>query len=146
MNLFEQIEGLVSNKLATMKTILSIFKLEARLAGLSIFPLILNVCLLFIIIITLWLSTMVIIGYVALLFLGTFLPSIFLILILNLVLFIALLRYLSFNLKSMSFEKTRAFLSPAEDSQDDKPKKEVTTGHYKSGKKIAGPNPTSSNP
>ena len=139
MKLIEQIEGLVSNKIATLKTIFSIVKLEARLAGLSIFPLLLNVCMLFVILITLWLSIMFLIGYCAVLFLGTFLSAGFLILFLNLSLLLGLLKYLKYNLNNMSFEKTRAYLSSKESSEDDKLKKTLNRENCNDGKNITTP-------
>ena len=139
MKFFEQIEGLVSNKLATLKTMHSIFKLEARLAGLSVYPLLLNLCMLFVVLITLWLSVMLLIGYFILLCFGSLLLAFIFISVLNLGLLFGLLKYLSFNLRNMSFEKTRTYLSSKESSEDDKLKKTINRKNCNTGKNIAIP-------
>jgi hypothetical protein len=138
IKIFEEVEGFVSNKLSSIKTTFSIFKLEARLAGLSVFPLLLNMCMLFVVLITLWLSTMTLIGYFCALFGGTFLSAVFLIFILNLGLFFGLIKYLTYNLDNMSFKKTRMNLSPRE-SSDDELKKTIDRKNYSDGKNIAKP-------
>lgn len=139
IKIFEEIEGLVSSKISTLKIIFSIFRLEARLAGLSVYPLVLNMCMLFVVLITLWLSTMFLIGYFAVLFFGTLLLAVFLIIFLNLGFLFGLLKYLTFNLNNMSFEKTRACLSPKESSEDDKLKKTVNRKYCNARKNIAMP-------
>jgi hypothetical protein len=139
MKFFEQLEGLVSSKLATLKTIQSIFKLEARLAGLSVYPLLLNLCMLFVVLITFWLSAMLLIGYFALLYFGSVHLAIILIVFLNLGLLLALLKYLSFNLTNMSFEKTRTYLSSKESNEDDKLKKTINRKNCPTGQNIAMP-------
>ncbi len=139
IKIIEEVEGLVSSKLSSLKTILSIFKLEARLAGLSVYPLMLNMCLIFVVLITIWLSAMFLIGYFAVLYWGTLLLAVCFILLLNLILFAGLLKYLSYNLNNMSFEKTRASLSSKENSEDGKLKKRINRGNYKAGKDVAIP-------
>lgn len=136
IKIIEQIEDLVSNKLATFKTIFSIFKLEARLAGLSVYPLVLNICMLLVILVTLWLVTMVLVGYAVVFFLSTLLPAILFVLIINLFLCWALLRYLNFNLHQMSFEKTRAYLSPQESNDNDKLQKTINDGNSEAGQHV----------
>lgn len=139
IKIIEQIEGLVSSKIATIKTIYSIFKLEAKLAGLSVYPLLLNLCMLFVVLITVWLSIMLLVGYYTILFFGTFILSVVFVLLLNLVLLIGLLKYLSFNLNKMSFEKTRAYFSSNESNKDDELKKTINSKNSNSGKKITLP-------
>lgn len=120
MRVLEEIEGLVSSKLKLIKTIVSLIKLESRLAGLSIYPLILNICMLFVILITVWLSSMCLMGYLILLVSDNPLLPVFFVLLLNLMILLGLLKYLSFNLKSMSFERTRAYFSEKESADHDK--------------------------
>ncbi|BCA95391.1 hypothetical protein TUM19329_17520 [Legionella antarctica] len=139
IKILDEIEGLVSGKLSSLKTILSIFKLEARLAGLSVYPLMLNLCLIFVVLITIWLSGMLLIGYFAALFWGTFLLAVCLILTLNIILFVGLLSYLSYNLNNMSFEKTRASLSSKEYNENGKLKKKINRRNNSAGKDIARP-------
>jgi hypothetical protein len=114
MGIFDALEGLVSGKINILKTVMVIMKLEARLAGLSIFPLLMNLCMLFGVLITVWLSTMVLMGYFLMLALNNMMYTLLIIWIINLCLLIGLIKYLRFNLKNMSFEKTRDFFSKNE--------------------------------
>lgn len=120
MEAFKQLEALVSAKIAVIKTACSLIGLEARLAGLSFFPLILNICMLLVVLITVWLSTMFLLGYFVLLVSHHFLLSIFLTLLLNIGLLLGLLKYLSFNIRNMSFQKTREYFSQNKDTEHEK--------------------------
>lgn len=120
MKVLEEIEGLVSSKLNVIKSTFAMFKLEAKLAGLSVFPLILNICILFVVLLTLWLSVMISAGYLVLLLCNNFLLSISAVLLLNIGLLVGTLKYLSFNLKNMSFVKTREYFSKPESPDYDK--------------------------
>ncbi|WP_454781901.1 hypothetical protein [Legionella sp. WA2022007384] len=119
MEVLKQLEGLIAAKISVFKTVCSLIRLEARLAGLSLFPLLLNICMLFVVLITAWLTAMFLTGYLVFLVLGywelliphRFLVSISLVFLLNGGLLLGLLKYLSFNLNSMSFPKTREFFS-----------------------------------
>ncbi|KTD74207.1 hypothetical protein Ltuc_2054 [Legionella tucsonensis] len=119
MEALKQLEALIAAKISVIKTVCSLIRLEARLAGLSVFPLLLNICLLLVVLFTVWLSVMFLIGYFAYLASGYFvhlvpnrlLLSILFVLLLNVGFLLGLLKYLSFNIKSMSFQKTREFFS-----------------------------------
>jgi len=115
MKLFEQIDGFASDSLSLIKTIVSIFKLEAKLARLSIIPLILNLSMLFIIAITVWLSSMFILGYYSVIAFHSIIIAAAIILLINLLILISLIQYLKFNLCNLSFEKTRAYFSKKEE-------------------------------
>lgn len=111
MSTYEQLEGIVSAKIGTLKNLLHLIKLEAKLAGLSVFPLILNLFILFIILICLWFSLMLLIG-TGLYLLCDHLPlTIVGVIVINVFCFIGLLKYLAFNIRNLSFEKTRAYFS-----------------------------------
>ena len=114
MSLFVEIENLVSAKLAVVKTAATILKLETKLAGLTVYPLLLNLCLLLVGLFGIWTSSMLAIGYLLALWVHNILLCILGILFLNLGIVCGLLKYLSFNLKNMSFEKTRKFMSNKE--------------------------------
>ena len=120
MRLLEQIEGLASNFFGSLNAVLSIIKLEARLAGLSVYPLLLNVCMLFIILTTVWLSLMLLVGYLFTLLFVNIIIAIGLVTLLNIGLFILLLKYLQFNLGNMSFQKTRDYFSKKGKNEHDK--------------------------
>ncbi|MCW8442897.1 hypothetical protein OQJ05_02380 [Fluoribacter gormanii] len=119
MEALKQLEALIAAKISVVKTVCSLIRLEARLAGLSIFPLLLNICMLFVVLITVWLTAMCLIGYLIFLVSGHWvlltshrlLISISLVFLLNGGLLLGLLKYLSLNLISMSFPKTREYFS-----------------------------------
>ena len=123
MKLLEQMEGFVSDSLGMIKTVVSIIKLETRLTVLSVYPLLLTVCMLLIVVTTIWFSTMLLLGYFFTLFFESAMMAIGSVLLLNGVLFVVLITYLKFNLRQMSFEKTRACFSKKEEHEDDELKK-----------------------
>lgn len=114
MNFAEDIEGLVSNKIEVFKTMLAIVKLETRLLGLSILPLILNVVMILVAVVTIWSSLMLIVGYNLMHWFSSFIVGVFGIMSFNVLIAFGLFKYLSFNLKNMSFEKTRAYFNQRE--------------------------------
>ena len=127
MKLFEQIDGFASDCLSVIKTVVAIFKLEAKLARLSIFPLLLNLCSLLIIAITVWLSSMFILGYYSLLTFNSIIIAAAIILLINLLILILLIQYLKFNLRNLSFEKTRAYFSNNEGKPYEKLEESTTS-------------------
>lgn len=129
MSFFLEIENLVSAKIEVVKTAVSILKLETRLAGLSVYPLLLNLCCLLIGLIGLWTSSMLAIGYVLELWMHNILLCILAVLFLHIVIVLGLIRYLSFNLKNMSFEKTRAYIANRGNAHVE-PKKRITQRHF----------------
>ncbi|KTD54290.1 hypothetical protein Lsai_3112 [Legionella sainthelensi] len=111
MEVFKQLEALIAAKISVIRTALCIFRLEARLAGLSVFPLLLNICMLLVICITVWLTAMFLLGYFVALSSKSLILALFLILLLNIGLLLGLTKYLSYNLNNMSFPKTREYFS-----------------------------------
>jgi hypothetical protein len=119
MEALKQVEHLVSTKLSVIKAVLSLMQLEARLAGLSVFPLLLNLCMLLIVLMTFWLSICILIGYEFLLAFNSFPLALFLVFTLNLGVLWGLAKYLTFNIKNMSFEKTRSYIFQNKDMDDE---------------------------
>ncbi|KTC83594.1 hypothetical protein [Legionella cincinnatiensis] len=111
MEAFKQLEALIAAKISIIRTVLSVFRLEARLAGLSVFPLLLNICMLLVIFITVWLTAMFLLGYFVALTSNSLFLALVLILLLNIGLLLGLTKYLSYNLSNMSFQKTREYFS-----------------------------------
>lgn len=109
MKFLEEIEGVVLGHVHVIKTVFSLVKLEARLAGLSVFPLLLNVCFLFVVLLSLWFLGMALLVYAFMDVFGSILLALAAVLLLNVLLLVLLLIYLLFNLKKMSFEKTRDY-------------------------------------
>ena len=111
MRLLNELEGYATSQFSAIKTALAMTKLEAKLAGLSIYPLLINVCFLLVCLTSTWVTVMVALGYVLFYFFGS-LPLAFSgVFLLNIITAMLLLKYLRFNLKQMSFQKTRAYLS-----------------------------------
>ncbi len=138
MNPFEHLEGLVSGKLSIIKMVVDIAKLEARLAGLSIYPLLLTLCLLLIVLMSTWLAAMLLVGYGIKLALHNSIWAISSVLLINMSVLILLLNYLLFNLKKMSFEKTRAYFSEKESDHHEKLEKTSDRKDSDNGKEIKG--------
>ncbi len=136
MKIFEQIEGLASDCLGIVKTVISIAKLETRLAGLSVYPLLLNIGMLLIVLMTIWMSAMLGLGYFFTLTFGSAVMALIFVLLINVGFFILLLSYLKFNLKNMSFEKTREYFSKKRENENDKLKKTSHCSNCNDGKKI----------
>lgn len=111
MRLFEEMEGLVSSKLRVIKACVSMITLEARLAGLGVYPLLVNLCMLLICLMSVWLVGMSILGYALAQVLGNALHAMIAVFLINTLVFGILCVWLSSTLKRMSFSKTRAFLS-----------------------------------
>ncbi|HBI21649.1 MAG TPA: hypothetical protein DDY37_03540 [Legionella sp.] len=137
MRILKEMEGLVSSNLGVVKAIASIFKMETRLAILSIPPLLVNVFMLMMAFITIWLSTMLFVGYFAMLAFSSIIVANGCVLLLNIALFFCLLKYLSFNLKNMRFEKTRQSISTKKAHDDDKHEAAVDFKHCSDGTNIA---------
>ncbi len=139
MQFFEEIEGLVSSKWSALLSLISLIKLEATLAGLSIFPLLLNVLMLLVVLLTVWLSTMVMVGYGIIQAYNSGIIATLAVLLLNGLLLGILLKYLLFNLKQMSFEKTRLHLARHKENDNNDFKKAGDNGDSCDGKNIAVP-------
>lgn len=123
MEALKHAETLVSAKLSAIKTVFTIMQLEARLAGLSIFPLIVNICMLVVISITFWFLLCAGLSYGIFFFSHSIPLALLLVFIFNLLLFACLIKYLFFNIKNMSFEKTRAYFSKDMDDKNEQLKK-----------------------
>jgi hypothetical protein len=120
MKIFEEVETYISGQFNSIKMLLTLIKLEAKLAGLTIVPLLINICMLFVILITFWLSAMMLLGYFILMTSNNFWIAIGVIITLNLLILGALLKYLTFNLKAMSFQKTRLYFTKPESNEHEK--------------------------
>ncbi len=118
MKVIEELEGLVSSKWEIFKSIFSLVKLEARLAGISAAHIFASVLVLFVILITTWLMLMVLIGYGILLVYPSPTLALTVILLINIVIVGLLIMHIMSCAQTMSFEKSRRFLF--EDKELDK--------------------------
>lgn len=131
MRFIDELEGLVSNQIGAIKTGLSMTKLEARLAYLSVFPLFINLGMLLICGLCSWLIAMGISGYLLMQAVDNVLIAMVCVFLFNLLVLGILYRYLLFNLKNMRFTKTRAYLGACNE-----PKKTSDHGAGKPGKTV----------
>ncbi len=111
MRFITEMEGLVTQQLNVIKTGLSLTRMEAKLAVMSIYPLIITICMLMVILMGSWISIMGLIGYGLFRAFNDPLMALSGVLLMNALLLGFLLIYLSYTLKNMSFMKTRAYLS-----------------------------------
>jgi hypothetical protein len=123
MKFFEELESYFSGQFNSLKMLFTLIKLEAKLAGLSVAPLIITLCMLFVILITFWASLMVLVGYFIFTQFNSFWLAICSTLLLNLLVLCFLLKYFIYNLKAMSFEKTRRYLNTQESIEHERLKK-----------------------
>lgn len=110
MKLLNHFEGFISGNIKVVSTFFSLIKLEAKLAGLTVLPLLFNLCMLFVVLMTVWISAMGLLGLSVNLLIKNAIASVSLILFVNLVLLFILKKSLVSNLNKMTFVKTRESL------------------------------------
>jgi hypothetical protein len=137
MEAIKQFEALIASKISVIKTLYSIICLEARLAGLSLLPLLVTAIILFVVLITAWMIAVFLMGYGIFLVSHHFILSISLVLLIHLVVVLSLVKYLAFNLKSMSFEKTRNYFSDHKSTEYEQLQETAETTNCTDGQKIA---------
>lgn len=106
-------KGLITNQLGLIRACLSVTTLEAKLAVNSVLPLLVTVFLLFICILSTWFTVLVLIAYS----LMQMVHSVLLVLVsmigLHGIVLVILWYCFRFNLKQLSFQKTRAYFKGA---------------------------------
>ncbi|MBA3536124.1 MAG: hypothetical protein H0T84_05875 [Tatlockia sp.] len=126
MNFIKHLESFVSSKLEITKDIFKLSLLEAKLAAMNITPLLLNLTLLSVFLLTLWLTLMVFLGELVLMFTKEPLIAIGTVLIIHLILIVFLARDVKTRLQQMSFSRTRDCLREPSERNDSEPEKENT--------------------
>lgn len=111
MNIVQDIESYVVNKVGEAKSLMALAKLEAKLAKLSLVPLLITLFAMLFVVSSTWLFTMILLSYGIFYFFHNIWFALGGVLIFNLIILGILVKYLLFNIKSMSFEKTRKYLS-----------------------------------
>ena len=111
MKFLESLEGYVCDYLAEIKAMLVMVKGEARLAGMSVLPLLSALVFLFAVLITTWCSLLVLMGYFFFMATGSVLMSLSGVFVINLLLFFCCMFSVKFNFRQMTFEKTRHYFS-----------------------------------
>lgn len=118
MKFFEHVKGFFSNKTEYSKGLYALFKLEAKLAGLNLLPFLVGLIVLLALAITVWLTLMILIGYVIILLSKQPLTAIISILVLNLALALYLIHDMKQRLQQMSFARTRSCLRTSEEENE----------------------------
>lgn len=112
MKFIEHLEGVVSSRLELAKGTWALVKLEAKLTRMNVVPLLISVGAMAALLITTWLTVMLLIGYLVIVFTGGYiLVGIITVLLINICLFVYASKYIITVIKRMSFAKTRACLS-----------------------------------
>lgn len=124
MEFLRHLESLLSNKLGIAKDLFKLFKLEARLAGMSVFPLLLSLSLVIAFVLTLWLTFMLLIGDLILILTQKPLLAIASLLVMNLILTLFFVRILKQRLEQISFARTRACLKKPQERNERGPGEE----------------------
>ncbi|KTC64795.1 hypothetical protein Lade_2089 [Legionella adelaidensis] len=139
MKPIEDIEGLLSGNLGVMKALFSLIKLEARLAGLSIAPLLISLVMLLIVIATIWATAMLMLGLGFYYLFNNALAASGLTLLVNIIILAILSKVIFTNIKHMSFEKTRNFFSQyyPKESENHEFKEGTTRSYSRNGEKIS---------
>ncbi|MDI9818180.1 MULTISPECIES: hypothetical protein [unclassified Legionella] len=117
INFIEHLEGLIASKVALSKGLFTLLKLEARLAGLTVYPLLINLGMLIALCFSTWLTAVFLAGYIIMLFAGM-LAAIITVLLVNLLMLFFIIKRLILCLRHMSFEKTRALLHQPKDGYE----------------------------
>lgn len=118
MKWLEEAEGLVSSKITIVQALMRVITLETKLAGLSIFPLLLTVCLLLVVLMSLWFTSMLLLGYFIAISLHSLMLTLMALVVLNGLFLGLVVNSLASNLKKMSFEKTRELLLHKEHNRE----------------------------
>ena len=136
MSILDELVGLISSKLKIVHALFCIAKLETNLMKLSIYPLIVSFIQLFIVLITVWITTMGLVFYGIYFIDHHMLISLGAVLLLNVILCVYLLASVKGNLKLMSFEKTRHYLYPAQETPSHHaPTKTNPSQHHPTGER-----------
>ncbi|WP_028387877.1 hypothetical protein [Legionella fairfieldensis] len=120
MKLIEELEGFFSSRIAIIKDFYVLAKLEASLAGQSIYPLILYLSVLMPLICAIWLTLMLTLGVVLFPFLESMVLILLIVLSLNVCFLIVIIQKIKKLLKEISFSRTRSCLTsmPLKDNHD----------------------------
>ncbi len=123
MKFIEHFRGLFANKTEYAKGMYALFKLEAKLAGLNIVPLLVGIVLLLVLGITIWLTLMFLLGYLLIILTKQPATAIIIVLLVNSGLAFYIIRDIKRRLLQMSFARTRDCLrTPEKDEYESEEK------------------------
>lgn len=121
MKAWNELEALLCDKVESVKTLLSMTAIEARLTQLSLTPFLLICGLLGLVLLTLWLSVMGILGCLVWMLQPTLIWVFTSIFLMNVLVLLMLQYGLRRHLRNMSFQKTRQYFKWITMVHDDKP-------------------------
>lgn len=124
MNFFKRLESYFASKFNITKDIFSLFKLEAKLAAMNIPGLLINISLLTVILLTIWMTLMLLLGDLIFSFTKQPLVAITSVLFINLLPIFFIIKDLKLRLQQMSFARTRDCLATAQDGNESEPTEE----------------------
>lgn len=127
MEFFDHLEGLITSRVALAKDFFELLRLEASLAGITIYPLLICFAALITLTISFGLAFMVFIGYLIFVLTEQPLVAFATVLLLNLVMILFVLWSILRYLQQMSFAKTRKCLA-GNQTRDNYEHKEKPTG------------------
>lgn len=110
MNLVDDIIGLIVSRLKVAGLVLDLARLEARLFALTIVPQIVLVIFLFLLVVSLWISSLFLFGYFIYWLSNNFWVVLGSVIIFQILIGAGLVLWFLNNLKKMQFLKTRSFL------------------------------------
>ena len=139
MKILEHLEGFFSSKLNEVSTFVTLAKLEAKLAELSFMPLLIGIGALFVITLTVWFLTMILLWFAVKHYVANVILCVGIILLINLGLLGLLTVNVLMNFKKIRFEKTRKYLSSTKQGVKNVIEKRVTNTNSKDGKDAADP-------
>lgn len=111
MNPLHHLKDLIFSEAGIVRNILDIARLEARLARLSIGPLLLNLAILIVIGLGFWFALMVGVGYLLGILFHNILLGIVGVIVIHMIFMGFLIYWLLYNLKNISFKHTRKIFS-----------------------------------
>lgn len=110
MGAWSEVEGLIASKLQSIKTLLSMTALEAKLTQLSIAPFMVTGVMLLVVLVTVWVALMGMLGCVIWEMQHRLMWAFGSILLVNVIILFILQRCLVYHLRHMSFQKTRQYI------------------------------------
>lgn len=139
MKILEHLEGFFSSKLSEVSTFVTLAKLEAKLAELSLMPLLISIGALFVIALSVWFLSMILLWFAVMHFVANSVLAIAIILLINLGLLGVLAVNVVMNFKKIRFEKTRKYLSNTKQGVRNVVEKRIASTNSKDGKDATDP-------
>ncbi len=139
MKVFEEIAQLISTKLNIGLSFFRLVGLEARLAGLSLVPLLCSLVGLIVIGLSAWLTLVAILFFAINMLLNNIMLSLTCLFLLNLLTLAILAKAMLYNVNNMSFKNTRKLLISRNENSTQHEKTKAHTSHQDRRKQASNP-------